>query len=309
MVKTTCLGQTLVINPRGGGIAEYFMTINGKRQDIVYGYTEEEDADGCMGDVLCPFPGRVDNSEYDFEGEHYKLSGFQENRGNTLHAFVRELEWQVEELEPGQISSSIEIGENDFAERGYPFGFRLSLTYLLTDDGLKVQVLAINNGTKTAPFGIGFHPYFKIAGQVDEMVWKVPAKKVVEFDSTLRPTGKLLNTGDTTLDFRIANPIDGIVVDNCFTDLERDEKTGRFTSFLANLTGTKKISVWQDENFPYFQTYSADTIADRNYRKAMALEPQTCCGYAVNIEGLGLIKLKPSEEFKGEWGIRYQFIA
>lgn len=307
MIKTSHLDQTLVVNPRGGGIAEYYVESDGVRHDIIYGYAKEEDADGCMGDVLCPFPGRVENSEYDFEGELYKLSGFEENKGNTLHAFVREMQWQVEEIENGRIKAEVAIAEGDLASQGYPFGLSISLIYSLTDDGLVIEVEAANIGSKPLPFGIGFHPYFKVATQVDEMVWKVPAKKVIEFDATLKPTGKMLDIGDTRLDFRVANSIDGIEIDNCFTELIRDEKTNRFTSFLSNLTGTKKIAVWQDKNFPYFQTYSSDTIADRNYREAMALEPQTCCGYAVNVEGLGLIKLKPGEEFKGEWGIRYQF--
>lgn len=298
--------QVLKINTRGGGIAEYYVAKNGERHDIIYGYGKEEDYDGGMGDILAPFPGRVDKGEYEFEGKKYKISGFKENKGNPIHNFVRELEWQVEKTAENQITSSIEVSADIFAANGYPFSLNFNINYTLSEDGLTVETLVKNTGKDTAPFGIGYHPYFKVAVQVDEMVWRVPAKKVVEFDNNLKPTGKLIPVGKTRLDFRTAKAIEGAEIDNCFTELIRD-KNGIFTSSLSNLTGTKKIEIWQDESYPYFQTYSADTIADVNYRQTMALEPQSCCGYAVNVPNLGLISLKQGEEFRGRWGVKFKF--
>lgn len=305
-VELKLAGQTLAINPRGGGIAEYYVEMKGVRHDIIYGYSREEDYDGGMGDILSPFPGRVENSTFDFDGESYQLSGFSQNKGNTIHAFVREMLWQVKKSSENQITSTLDVSSEEMAGHGYPFSLKYEVKYTLLEKGLSVETSVENTGSKTAPFGIGYHPYFKVAAQVDEMVWRVPAKKVVEFDATLKPTGKLINIGETRLDFRTAKAIEGIEIDNCFTDLRRDE-SGIFTSTLQNLTGTKIINIWQDKSYPYFQTYSADTIADRNYRQAMALEPQTCCGYAVNVLGLGLIALKPQEKFSGRWGVNYKF--
>jgi len=306
MIKIKYFNQTLVINSRGGGIAEYYIENKGTRHDIIYGYKSEKDHDGGMGDILSPFPGRVENSEYDFEGKHYKLEGFAQNRGNTLHAFVREMEWQVEKTGENQITSTLDVMAKEVESKGFPFSLKYQIIYTLLEDGIEIKTCVKNVGEKIAPFGIGYHPYFKVATQVDEMVWRVPAKKVVEFDETLKPTGKMLPIGETRLDFREPHAIEGIEVDNCFTDLIRDDD-GIFTSTLSNLSQTRCLEIWQDESYPYFQTYSADTIADSNYRQAMALEPQSCCGYAVNMPKLGLISLKPEEEFNGRWGIRYKF--
>lgn len=299
--------QVLRINSRGGGIAEYYIETAGKRHDVIYGYAVEKDADGDMGDILAPFPGRVDGGEYDFESKHYKISGFELNNGNPLHVFVRELTWQIEKTGDNQMTSSLEVKAAKFDANGYPFSLDLKIIYTLSDRGLTVETRVKNTGKKAAPFGVGYHPYFKVAVEVDEMVWQVPAKKVVEFDDRLKPTGKLIPISKTHLDFRKAHAIEGIEVDNCFTDLMRD-KDGIFTSTLCNLNGTREIKIWQDKSYPYFQTYSSDTIADRNYRKAMALEPQSCCGYAVNVPDLGLISLKPGGEFKGKWGVNFKFI-
>jgi len=303
LVKLNFKDQTLIINTRGGGIAEYYVTKKNQRRDIVYGYGSEKDYDGGMGDVLSPFPGRVENSEYYFNGNHYKLSGFNVNSGNALHVFVREQNWKVEVTDKNKITASFNISSKKFSKHGYPFDLELTIIYSLSNNGLTVSTKVKNIGPETAPFGIGYHPYFKVAAKVDDMVWIVPAKKIVEFDEKLKPTGRLLVVSKTEFDFRIPKEIGSLEIDNCFTDLIRDKK-GIFTSTLSNKSGSEVIKVWQDKKYPYFQTYSADTIAKKNFRQAMALEPQTCCGYAVNVPNLGLIKLKPKEEFNGCWGIQ-----
>lgn len=297
--------QTLIINSRGGGIAQYYVENNGKRREIMYGYSKQEGCDGGMGDILSPFPGRVDKGEYSYQNKNYKLSGFIENKGNPLHAFVRELEWKVKKTAENQITSTLDVYAKDCKENGYPFSLKYTIIYTLKKNGLDVETVVKNVGENTAPFGIGYHPYFSVTQEVDQAIWQFSAQSVVEFDKSLKPTGRLIPINETRLDFRTPARIGERVIDNCFTDLVRDEK-GIFTSRLSNEDGSKSIEIWQDESYPYFQTYSADTIDKKNYRKAMALEPQTCCGYAVNVPGLGLISLKPGEEFRGEWGVNFQ---
>ncbi len=299
-------GQTLKINTRGGGIAEYFIEKKGKRQDIIYGYSDEKDCDGGMGDILSPFPGRVDKGRYTYDGKDYQLKGFIESNGNPLHVFVREQQWKVTINSESQITSRLDVKEEKFSSFGYPFSLEICINYQLLDDGLKVKTTVKNVGKVTAPFGIGYHPYFKVADKVDDMIWQVPAKSLVEFNEKLKPTGKLIPIEESSLDFRTPARIDVRVIDNCFTDLIRDSK-GIFTSKLSNEDGSKIIEIWQDKRYPYFQTYSSDTIATKNIRQAMAMEPQSCCGFAVNMQGLGLIDLKPKGTFTGEWGINFTF--
>ncbi len=296
--------QTLRINTRGGGIAEYYIKKDNRRDDIIYGYSDEKDYDGGMGDILSPFPGRVDRGRYSYQGGDYQLNGFAENKGNSLHAFVRELNWIVEKISDNQIASTVEVKEQDFSEKGFPFSLEFNIIYEILDDGLSIKTDVKNIGDKTVPFGIGYHPYFKVATKVDDMIWQVPAKSVVEFDDSLKPTGKLIPVEESNLDFRTPARIGGRVIDNCFTDLIRDEKD-IFTSKLSSEDGSKGIEIWQDSSYPYFQTYSSDTITPKNRRQAMALEPQSCCGFAINMPELGLIHLEKGEEFCGRWGIRW----
>jgi aldose 1-epimerase len=308
MLEISFKAQKLSINTRGGGIAEYFYYRKigkiKKRVDIVYGYGSKRGCDGGMGDILSPFPGRVKDGRYCFEGNYYNLSGFQENNGYPLHAFVRELNWYVKKTAENSITSTLDVKSGDFKKNGYPFSLKYKIIYTLGENSLDVETEVKNIGDKTAPFGIGFHPYFCVEDKVDDMIWQVPAKSLVEFDEELKPTGRLIPTAKSDLNFLKQTKIGSKIIDNCFTNLVRDSE-GVFTSRLASKDGSKVIEIWQDESYPYFQTYSADTIDPKNFRKAIALEPQSCCGYAVNYENMGLIKLLPEQSFLGRWGTKF----
>lgn len=297
--------QTLKINKKGGGIAEYYIKYGEKRVDLIYGYKKQSDFDGCMGDILSPFPGRVDNGKYQFEGKKYKLVGFKLYEKETpLHVFVREEEWKIIKKNKSSIKLEYAFDQKKYSKQGYPFSLIYSVEYLLEKKGLIVKIKVKNSGNRTAPFSIGFHPYLRVVPKVDQTVWQVPAKKLVEYGPDLKPSGKLLDVGKTKFDFRVGRKINNLVIDNCFTDLIWDKK-GIFISKLADLKGKSEISVWQDKNFPYFQAYSSDTIKTKNRRKSLALEPQSSSPFAINIPSLGLIKLKPSQVFEGSWGISY----
>jgi len=302
IIEMNFRNQVLKINTRGGGIAEYYIEKDGKREDIIYGYGNEKDYDGGMGDILAPFPGRVDRGNYHFQGTDYQLNGFKENSGNPIHAFVRELEWKVKKTADNQITSRLDVSGKQFASKGYPFSLEFNIIYTILKNGIEIKSEIKNNGKTTAPFGIGWHPYFRVTTKVDDAIWHVPASSVVEFDENLKPTGKLIPIEESSLDFRTPTRIGGRIIDNCFTNLIRNEK-GIFTSRLSNEDGSRAIEIWQDQSYPYFQTYSADTIMIKNRRQALALEPQSCCGFAVNYPKLGLIALSPREAFKGKWGI------
>lgn len=308
MEKISFENQTLVVNTKGSGIAEYYLTKNSKRIDIVFGYSKQSEFDGCMGDILSPFPGRVEDGIYQFGGGKYKLTGFELYEKETpLHIFVREEKWKIIKKSKSAIKLQFAFDKQKYAKQGYPFALIYSIEYLLNKKGLNVKIRVKNSGKAEAPFGIGFHPYLRIAPKVNQIFWQVPAKKLVEYGSDLMPTGKLLDVSKTKYDFRTARKIDNLIIDNCFTDLIRD-KNGIFTSTLSDPEGKSKIQIWQDKSFPYFQAYSSDTIKQKNRRQALALEPHSSSPFAINIPSLGLIKIKPNQSFTGSWGISSSII-
>jgi len=292
--------QVLVINQLGGGIKQYYLEQNGEKKEIIHGYVSDEEKAGSMGDVLFPFPGRVENSEYEFNGQKYKLSGLRVKDGHALHGFAKYVLWEIVDQAESEVKLLFKMAKEEYAEKGFPFSLSLYLTYSLDENGLTCQAQVVNNGEEKAPFGLGFHPYYSLGeDRVDSLNLKITAQKLVEFAPNLKPTGKLIDFSGSELDFSQSKKIGPLVIDNCFTELDFNTEGINKT----NLSNRAKITIWQDKNLPYLQLYSADTIGEENYRIGLAIEPQTCTGFALNMPEMGLITLEPAEKFDSSWGV------
>jgi len=295
----------LWIDTHGGGISRFFRRSDkGDVTDYIYGYNESGKKDGCMGDVLFPWAGRVENKKYHFLGKDYTLRNVTDSNGNALHGFAKDQEFNVISTDSDSAVLSFTFEKEKFAENGYPFDVALQIEYSLSKKGFFVHTEVKNIGRSALPFGLGFHPYFKIGNDsINDLELGIPAKTMVEFDSSLKPTGRLIDIKKSPLNFSASKDISEIIIDNCFTELKY--KNGKACTTLKDKKG-HSICVCQDENMAYMQVYSADSIGEKNYRKAIALEPQTCCGYALNLPGLGLRSLEPEKVFKCSWGVQIQ---
>ncbi len=290
---------TLEINPLGGGIAKFYCDEGGKTTNFIYGYNSERDKVGSMGDVLFPFPGRVKNCQYSFGGRNYTLSGLRIKDGHANHGFAKQAVWQVAEGQrDGEAKLQFEMRAEDYRDKGFPFSLRLNLIYTLNPDGFVCRAEVSNFGATDAPFGLGFHPYFRV-GEIDKSRLKLSAQKMVEFNSGLEPTGKLLSTDSAPFDSSGDKKLGKAVVDNCFTELHFDNSRAEAKLMLDD----RKITIWQDDSFRYLQIFSSDTLADPHIRKAIAIEPQTCTGFALNHPAMGLITLTPGQHWRGSWGV------
>ncbi len=294
-------GQILTLNPVGGGIKKYFIKKDGRKTNLIYGYERDKEKAGSMGDILFPWPGRVENCRYNFGGTSYILSGARVKDGHANHGFVKAVPWQIVDRSENSAGLRFILTKAEYGPKGFPFDLSITVSYKLDDSGLTCVTEVLNNGDTPAPFGLGFHPYYAPGfSKVEDMSLQIAAKKLVEFDTGLKPTGRLLKPMGG-LDFSRRRKIGRQVIDNCYTDLDFNE--GVCKTLLSDGQGTE-IAIWQDKNYPYLQVYSADTIGPEHLRKGLALEPQTCTGYAFNLPEMGLIVLKPDEQFKGKWGIQ-----
>jgi len=301
IIKLKSGDQNLSINQTGAGIMEYYLESPVGRQDIIYGYSKIEDKVGSMGDVLFPFPGRVENSQYEFNGQKYQLSGVKIKDGHAIHGFVKDKEWKIIHKSDSAVTLSFQIEESEFAKFGFPFSLLITIKYQLSDNGLICQSEVKNTGGGPAPFGLGFHPYYTVETEkIDDMRVEIKANKLVEFDKGLKPTGKLLEVKNSKINFIKSNKIGSEIIDNCFSELIYTKGVHR--TVLTGNSG-RKVVIWQDKSFPYLQVYSADTIGNLHKRRGFAVEPQTCTGFAFNVPDMGLNILESGEVFKGNWGI------
>ena len=302
---TLSLGnQRVVVSPWGASLRRYSLTeVDGRETDIVWGYSGGTHKKGGQGDVLIPFPGRVAEGRYSFDGQTFQLERNDKEGPNAIHGFVRTLPWKVRDLQPGRVTFDISLEAETYGRRGYPFSLAISVTYGLDHRGLSCSFAVQNAGRQSAPVGVGFHPYFTVGTTlVDEAEVKIPCAGYVEFNERLAPTGTILDVTGTEWDFRNYRSVGSRRFNHCYVELERDEE-GMATASLRHVGSDRAIDIVMDRSFSAVVVYSGDAITDAP-RRALAIEPMTCATDALNHPEWGLKRLLPEESFAGRYLIR-----
>ena len=271
----------------GGGLRTYSV---GERE-VLDGYGVDEECPSGRGQMLIPWPNRIEDGTYEFDGQRHQLSLTEPEHRNAIHGLVRGEPWTIAEHKPGRVRLTYELQP----QPGYPFSLALELEYSLSDVGLRVQTTATNVGREAAPYGSGAHPYLRAGdGTVDSAILRIPARTVLRPNERGLPVGSEPVEG-SELDFRRPRPIGATVLDHAFTDLERGDDG------LARVELADRVSLWVDERYPYLMIFTGDPLPDVA-RRSLAVEPMTCPPNAFRT-GEGVIRLEPGTSARSTWGI------
>jgi len=283
--------QRAVVVEVGGGLREYAL---GSRA-LLDGYGAAEHVEGARGQPLIPWPNRIRDGRYEWDGEAHQLDLTEVPRGNAIHGLVRWRNWRALERAPARLVMGLRL----YPAPGYPFTLELTIAYELGDGGLAVTTTAENLGERACPYGLGFHPYLSAGGGViDGAVLRVPAARRLLLDERAIPIGSEQVTG-SAYDLRAPRAIGGLVLDDSFCDLLRDAD-GRARVTLAGEGGT--VTLWVDEAYGHLMIFSGDTLAPERARRSLAVEPMTCAPNAF-ASGDGLVRLEPGAVHAAAWGI------
>jgi aldose 1-epimerase len=264
---------------------------------ILDGFPEDGMAEAGRGQVLIPFPNRIDGGRYSFHGSSYDLPLDEPELRNATHGLVRWLNWTPLRQTPSRLVMGVVL----HARHGYPFVLSLRIAYTLTPTGLRVRQSARNLGAEAAPYGAGFHPYLTAGTpSVDDCVLTLAADTYLLANARMIPTGRAAVSG-TELDFREPRTIGDTSLDTGFTDLARD-RDGVASVELTAPGGRPSVSVLVDRGFQYIQVFTGDGLPDPWRRRALAIEPYTCAPNAFN-NGLGLRVLEPGDCFSSAWEV------
>ena len=141
----------------GGGIREY---------GPLDGYGLDEICASGRGQVLMPWPNRIEGGSYEFDGASHQLSLTEPSSRSAIHGLARWASWRAVEHAGARVVMEHVL----HPQPGYPFTLRLQVEYALADDGLSVRTSAENLGDRACPFGAGHHPYIAApSGRVDDM--------------------------------------------------------------------------------------------------------------------------------------------
>ncbi len=284
--------QRVVVVEIGGGLRSY--SVGG--DDVLDGYPADRMCDAGRGQVLAPWPNRLEDGSYTFDGRTHQLPLTEVPNRNAIHGLVRWSAWTVAKRAPDRVVMAHSLRP----QPGYPFTLDLRTEYVVAAAGLTVRMTATNVGAGRCPFGCGMHPYLTLGKvPVDPLELRVPARTVLETNERCLPTGSASVAG-TDFDFRNGRAIGTLRLDHCFADLDRDA-AGRATVELRDPSGGARRTLWVDAAFPYLMVFSGDTLGDAA-RRSVAVEPMTCPPNAFR-SGDDLVRLEPGGSWTGSWGI------
>lgn len=288
-------GQELVVVEVGGGIRSY----RAGGTDVVDGYGEAEMCSGGRGQLLAPWPNRLTDGRFEWEGESLQVALTEPAHSNAIHGLVRWSSWTLEEA--GRAEAR--LVHRLHSQPGWPWALHLAVTYRLEPSGMAVTTEITNRSDRPCPAGFGWHPYLAVpgAGPVDGAVLTVPAATAYRADERGRPTGRL-PVGGTDLDFTTGRPVGPQRLDTAFTDLDRGPD-GRAAVTVAGPGGDRRVRLWLDGSFTHLMVFTGDTLADPlRRRRAVAVEPMTCAPDMLR-SGDGRRILEPGATLAGTWGI------
>lgn len=251
-----------------------------------------------VGAVLAPWPNRIRDGRYTFEGEGHQLPLTDPSTSTAIHGLARWVRWKPLEHTESAVTLALDV----VPQKGWPFELRVEVSYALDPtDGLTVTANARNLGARRLPFGAGFHPYVSARGSdLDDLTVRLPAATQLLLDDSGIPTGRRAVEG-TDRDLRAGARLGGMRLDDGFTDLARED--GLVRARVSGPAGGAEI--WWDEAFGYSQVFTlADLGTDPGRpQPGVAIEPMTCPADAFN-SGDGLLTLEPGGAWQGRWGIR-----
>jgi len=285
--------QHAVIVEVGGGIRAY--DVGGV--DVLQPYAVDQMCDGAHGAPLIPWPNRLGDGRYSFDGNDYQVALTEPEKQNAIHGFLRWRPWSCQENREDRLVMTTTL----FPLEGYPFTLDVQVSYRLDETGLSVTTTATNLGDQPAPYACGQHPYLSAGvGRVDEVTLQFQANTRILTDPQRQlPTGREAVAG-TAYDFRDAKKIGYLAIDDAFTDLARDDR-GRAWVRLTRVDG-QVIRLWIDQAYPVVEIFTGDTLTPERRRRGLGTEAMTSPPNAFQ-SGDGLIRLESGETFSASWGV------
>jgi aldose 1-epimerase len=271
---------------------------------LIVGYDADELPPSGAGQLLAPWPNRIDGGSYSFGGQAYHLALTEPARGNAIHGLTRFTAWTPVSHD----ASSVVLRSAPHGWQGYPFCVEIEAGYRVeAASGLTVSITARNVGGQAAPYGTGSHPYLTVGRPVDGCELTVPAEARLPVDDRGIPAGPAAAVDGTEYDFRRSRPIGSTRLDDALTGLARDSG-GRAWAHLsagpeAAPGSAARVSLWAGDGYRWLQVFTADPLGPELRRQVLAVEPMTCPPNAF-VTGDDLLVLAPGQAVTHTWGIQ-----
>jgi aldose 1-epimerase len=281
----------------GAGLRELLF----RDEPVIAGYEPDELPPGGAGQLLAPWPNRIDGGRYVFRGTEFQLALTEPAQANAIHGLTRWLTW----TSVWRDASAVLLRSAPHGQQGYPFCLEIDAEYRLHPEaGLHVATTARNRGSHAAPYGTGSHPYLTAGTPVvNDCELTLPAASWLPTDDRGIPSGPPAAVDATPYDFRTPRPIGTTRLDHALTGLDRDGD-GRAWAYLTANDGLGiRVGLWAGQGYRWLQVFTGDPLGPDRRRKALAIEPMTCPPNAF-VTADDLLVLDPGQAITHMWGIQ-----
>ena len=266
---------------------------------LLEGFAADAEPGMCAGWILAPWPNRIRDAKWSYEGRELQLEVTEPELHNALHGLLFSLRHEILARSRASITLRARIEPSE----GYPFALTVDTTYTVSTEGLAVEHSIGNTGQKDAPAALGSHPYFRIGDvPADDLVIRVKAASRVVVDDRLNPIGTAA-VADTPFDLNHGARVGDLELDTAYFDLEADSD-GYYRHSISAPDG-RYIEVWGDESFSQAQVFTTHVFPTATGPGiAVAVEPTTAAPDAFN-SGDGLRWIAPGDTWHSSWGISF----
>lgn len=266
--------------------------------DYLDGYGVEEMCSDARGQTFLPWPNRIADGRYEFDGAQQQLPLTEPPNGNAIHGLTRWATWHA----VSATSQSLHLRYTLHPQPGYPFALRCEIAYRLSSSALRVETQATNTGPVPCPYATGAHPYLALGTElIDDLTVELPAATYFPTDGRGIPVGRSPVEG-TAFDLRRPVRLGDRVLDNAFTDLQHDDDGG--TTVTVRSPAGREVQVWMDSAYRYVELFTGDTVAETcRRRRGLGVEPMTAAPNAFRT-GDGLLTLEPGDTHRAVWELR-----
>jgi aldose 1-epimerase len=306
----------------------YQMTVKG--QDVIRRtWNTLDDIRGRMGlngvPLLWPYANRLDEQAFYANGQKYSFDLGLDNTGRgaiPIHGFVTGADaWKVVEAKADSKSSWVTMKLDFFRVPRYmkqfPFAHTLTMTYRVQDGALEVHTRIDSLSDERMPIAIGFHPYFQLTDSPrDEWRIAIGAKTHWKLEPSKLPTGETEPITQFLPDPKHVLVKD-VMLDDIFTDLERDERGHATFSLIGK---AQQVDVLIGQKFRTALVYTPPNNPSRDggpgpnpalavpMRGSVAFEPMAAITNALNLTQKGLYKelqsIEPGDSWEESFWIR-----
>jgi aldose 1-epimerase len=241
--------------------------------------------------ILFPFPNRIRDGRFTWDGKDYQLPRNDHEHVNAIHGFVFDRPWRVADrgadAEAAWVTGEFR-GSADAPDltAHWPADFRVRVTHRLTATRLAIRAEVSNPDSRPLPFGLGYHPYFRVPlvpnSSAAECTVQGHAREVWELQQFL-PTGER-RVPEGPLDLATPRPFEALRLDDVYTGLD----AAPVVEGLRLLGAVRQPPYAVTMRLLAAPAFRELVLYTPGHRQAVCLEPYTCPTDAVNLQQRGL---------------------